>query len=283
MAIIDGRALAAKIRKNIKAEVAKMTRKPGLAVVLVGNDPASKIYTASKERTCREVGFYSKQIVLAANIAQKKLLNEIKRLNKDPKIDGILVQLPLPKRLDEKQVIEIIDPKKDVDCFHPINTGQLALIKEDVIPKDLLAPCTPKGTIKLIESTGQPIAGKKAVVVGRSNLTGKPTALLLLAKNATVTICHSQTLDLKKETSQADILVVAVGKPDLITADMVKKGAIVIDVGINRTEKGLVGDVDFEKVKNVAGFITPVPGGVGPMTIACLLENTLLLAKNKSN
>jgi len=278
--IIDGKAIASRIKDNIKNKVSRMDFKPGLAVILVGNDPASQIYVSAKEKACREVGFYSRKIVLPTNVGQKKLLDQIGKLNKNPKIHGILVQLPLPKGFDEDQAIKAISPEKDVDCFHPANMGKLALIKRIENLDHFLAPCTAKGVIRLIESMGKKIEGKKAVVVGRSNLSGKPSALLLLAKDATVTICHSQTPNLAKETRKADILVVAAGKPQIVKASMVKKGAVVIDVGTNRTEKGLVGDVDFEAVKKKAGFITPVPGGVGPMTIACLLENTLLLSLN---
>lgn len=277
--IIDGKALAQVIKENIKKKVARMAFKPGLAVILVGDNPASKIYVNAKEKACQKVGFYSQKIVFPSSISQKRLLKEINRLNQDKKIHGILIQLPLPKKFNEQEVIKAISPTKDVDCFHPLNVGKLALIKNEVDLDEFLAPCTPKGVIRLIESTKVDIEGKKAVIVGRSNLVGKPVSLLLLAKNATITICHSRTVDLERETNQADILIAAAGRPKLITAKMVKRGAIVIDVGINRTEKGLVGDVDFEKVKDIAGFITPVPGGVGPMTIACLLENTLLLAK----
>jgi len=208
------------------------------------------------------------------------LEEEIEKLNGDPQIHGILVQLPLPSGLDSKKIIKLIDPRKDVDCFHPVNVGELALIEKGADLDKLLMPCTPKGVIKLIQSTGIEIEGKKAVVIGRSSLVGKPAALLLLAKNATVTICHSRTKNLAEETKRADILVAAVGRPNMIGREMVKKGAVVIDVGINRTEEGLAGDVQFEAVKNKAGYLTPVPGGVGPMTIACLLENTLLLTKN---
>ena len=322
--IIDGKTLAKKIKEEIRQKVAKLGFQPGLAVVLVGEDPASKIYVKAKKRACQEVGFYSKKIVLPADISQKKLLQEIDKLNNDYKIHGILVQLPLSEGLDEEEVIQLIKPEKDVDCFHPVNVGKLALIKRINNLDSLLAPCTPKGVVKLIEcanslrstdskffssetrskklqsfhqvkgetlstkkknleqSPREFLEGKKAVIIGRSNLVGKPLALLLLAKNATVTICHSKTKDLKKETKSADILIAAVGRAGIITADMVKKGAIVVDVGINRVGKKIVGDVDFERVKDVAGFITPVPGGVGPMTIACLLENTLLLAAKKT-
>ena len=277
--LIEGKTLASQIKEKIRQKVKRLSFRPGLAVVLVGEDPASKIYVNSKEKACEEAGFYSKKIVLSADISQKKLLQEIKKLNNDDKVHGILVQLPLPEGFDEKQVIQSIKPEKDVDCFHPVNVGKLTLIKRNGDLDSLLAPCTPKGVVKLIESTGEKISGKKAVIVGRSNLVGKPLALLLLAENATVTVCHSKTKDLKKETKEADILVAATGKPGLIKKNMVKKGAVVIDVGINRVKGKLVGDVDFDQVKKIAGFITPVPGGVGPMTIACLLENTLLLAK----
>jgi len=280
MVIIDGKALAQKVKERVKQRMAKISIRPGLGMILLGDHPASKIYVFSKERACIDMGFYVKTVILPTSISQEKLFVEIKKLKRNSKIHGILVQLPLPPGFDGEKVIEAIGYKKDVDCIHPFNIGQsISLGKVDL--ENLLVSCTVKGVVRLIESTKQSIAGKKAVVVGRSNLVGKPMAMLLLAKNATVTICHSKTQDLKKETKQADILVVAVGQPNLITADMVKKGAIVIDVGINRVRKRIVGDVDFKKVKKVAGYITPVPGGVGPMTIACLLENTLLLAKRK--
>jgi len=277
--LIDGRALSKKIQEKITKEVASLKFRPGQAVVLVGEDPASQIYVKSKERACRAVGFYSEKIVLEKNIAQDKLLTVIKKLNKNPKIHGILVQLPLPKHLDEKIVIDNIDPKKDVDVFHPYNVGELCLKK--TLPKldDLLAPCTPKGVMRMLEEYKIDLEGKKAVVLGRSNLIGKPIALMLLAKNATVEICHSRTKNLAKTSAQADILIAAIGKANFVKKTMVKKGAVVIDVGINRSKQGLVGDVDFKEVEKIAGYITPVPGGVGPMTIACLLENTLLLAK----
>ncbi len=277
--IIDGLALANQIKKKIKAEVTLMKNKPGLAVILVGEDPASQIYVNSKEKDCQEVGFYSRKIILPANINEGKILKEINILNNDPKIHGILVQLPLPKQFNEEKIINAIKPEKDADCFQASNFGRVILAYEAVDLDKILVSCTPKGVIKLIESTGQVVAGKKAIVVGRSNIVGKPIASLLLKKDATVTVCHSKTKNLREETKRADILVACIGKPKFITVDMVKKGAIVIDVGINRTEKGLVGDVDFDNVKEMVGYITPVPGGVGPMTRACLLENTLLLAK----
>jgi methylenetetrahydrofolate dehydrogenase (NADP+) / methenyltetrahydrofolate cyclohydrolase len=277
--LIDGRALSKKIQEKVKKEVTSLNFKPGLAVLLVGNDPASQVYVASKEKACKQVGFYSEKIVLAKDITQDKLLAEIKKLNDNPKVHAILVQLPLPKHLDEKTVIDNIDPQKDVDVFHPYNVGELCLKKR--LPKlnNLLAPCTPKGVMRMLEEYKINLDGKKAVVIGRSNLVGKPIALMLLASNATVEICHSQTKNLAKTISQADIVIAAIGQANFLKKNMVKKGAIVIDVGINRTDKGLTGDVDFTEVEKIAGYITPVPGGVGPMTIASLLENTLLLAK----
>jgi len=279
--IIDGKGIAKQIREGIKNKVSGMKEKPGLAVVIVGEDPASKVYVSHKEKACERAGFYSRKIELPASISEDDLLKEIRTLNNDDKIHGILVQLPLPKGLDEKKVIKTISAEKDSDCFHAANVGKISLLERGYDLDKLLAPCTPKGIVRLIESTGVDIEGKHVVVVGRSNLVGKPIALLLLAKSATITICHSRTKDLAAETSGADILIAAVGRPKMITKEMVKKGAIVIDVGINRVGKKLVGDVDYENVKDVAGCITPVPGGVGPMTIACLLENTLLLANKK--
>lgn len=277
--LIDGKALSKKMQLQIKQEVANLKFKPGLAVVLVGEDPASQVYVSSKEKACQAVGFYSQKIVLDKNITQEKLLTVIKKLNKDPKIHGILVQLPLPKHLNEKVVIDNINPEKDVDVFHPYNVGELFLIKH--LPKldELLAPCTPKGIMRMLQEYKIDLAGKKVVVIGRSNLVGKPIALMLLASNATVEICHSQTHDLAKTCAQADIIIAAIGQANFVNKSMVKKGAVVIDVGINRSPEGLVGDVNFNEVKNIASYITPVPGGVGPMTIASLLENTLLLAK----
>lgn len=277
--LIDGKVLSKKIQLQIKQEVARLKFKPGLAVVLVGEDPASQVYVSSKEKACQAVGFYSQKIVLEKNITQEKLLTVIKKLNKDPKIHGILVQLPLPKHLNEKIVIDNINPAKDVDVFHPYNVGELFLMK--YLPKldELLAPCTPKGIMRMLQEYKIDVAGKKVVVIGRSNLVGKPIALMLLASNATVEICHSRTHDLEKTCAQADVIIAAIGQANFVNKSMVKKGAVVIDVGINRTKEGLVGDVNFKEVENIASYITPVPGGVGPMTIASLLENTLLLAK----
>lgn len=279
--IIDGQKEATKLKNELAKEVVKLKRKPGLAVVLVGDDPASQVYVNSKEKACLKAGFYSKKIVLPKKTTQAELRHQIELLNQDDQLDGILVQMPLPQHLDEHQAILAIDPAKDVDCFHPQNLGELLLQKQAVAMTDLLAACTPKGIMRLIATTGISLAGKQAVVVGRSHLVGKPVALLLLAEDATVQLCHSQTRDLAAMCRQADVLVAAVGVPKLIKAKMIKPGAVVIDVGINRTDKGLVGDVDFEEASAVAGFITPVPGGVGPMTIASLLENTLILAKRR--
>ncbi|MBN2423157.1 bifunctional methylenetetrahydrofolate dehydrogenase/methenyltetrahydrofolate cyclohydrolase FolD [Candidatus Woesearchaeota archaeon] len=267
--IINGKEIAEKIRQEIKAKADKLKKKPGLAVILVGDDPASQVYVRGKEKTCNELGFYSEIHRLDQNISEDELLNLVKGLNNNDKIHGILVQLPLPKHIDKNKVISLIKPIKDVDGLHPLNIGNLFTGHKAIIP------CTPKGIVKLIESTGEEIQGRNAVVVGRSNLVGKPVSVLLLNRNATVTICHSRTQDLKKHTQQADILVAAVGKPEFITADMIKQGAIVIDVGINRIDGKLIGDVDFENVKDKCSFITPVPGGVGPMTIAMLMENTI--------
>ena len=277
--LIDGRALSKQIQDKIKKEVGVLSFQPGLAVLLVGSDPASQVYVNSKEKACKKVGFYSEKIVLEKDITQDKLLAEIKKLNNNPKIHAILVQLPLPKHLDEKIIIDNIDPQKDVDVFHPYNVGELCLKKR--LPKldDLLAPCTPKGIMRMLEEYQIDVEGKKAVVIGRSNLVGKPIALMLLAKNATVEICHSRTENLAETSAQADIIIAAIGQANFLKKNMVKKGATVIDVGINRTDGGLTGDVDFTEVEKIAGHITPVPGGVGPMTIASLLENTLLLAK----
>lgn len=270
--IIDGKGIAKEIREDIKAQVEELKKEgkqPGLAVVLVGADPASATYVKFKERACKEVGMYSEVHKLPEETTEKELLELIDQLNNDDKIHGILVQLPLPDHIEEKKVIDRIGPEKDVDGFHPINVGELFTNTARFVA------CTPRGCIELIKRTGIDIEGKKAVVVGRSNIVGKPVAMLLLHENATVEVCHSRTKDLKRECLDADILVVAVGRPEMITGDMVKEGAVVIDVGINRVDGKLVGDVEFESAKERAGYITPVPGGVGPMTIAMLLQNTL--------
>ncbi len=267
--IIDGNKVAKSIIESIKNKVKSMKEKPGLALVMVGNNPASEVYVNFKEKDSKEAGFYCEKYNLDEKTSEMDLLNLVNRLNNNPKIHGILVQLPLPKHLDEKLVTDSILPHKDVDGFTALNLGNL------LSEKTILAPATARAVIKLIESTGIKIEGKNAVVVGRSNIVGKPVALMLLEKNATVTVCHSKTKDLAEYTGKADILVVAVGKQKLIKKEMIKEGAVVIDVGINRVGDKLIGDVDFENVKEVAGFITPVPGGVGPMTRAMLMENTL--------
>lgn len=276
--LLDGRKLAKKIKTEIKQKVQSWKQPPGLAVVLVGDNPASKIYVNHKEKACREVGFYSQKVVLPADTTQEELKEKLTELNNDARIHGILVQLPLPDHLDEQLVMEQIDPEKDVDVFHPYNVGQLYLLKKLPSLENLLAPCTPKGIMSLLAEAKISLTGKRAVILGRSNLVGKPLTQLLTASDATVTLCHSKTPDLETITSQADILVAAIGRANFVTAEMIKPGAVVIDVGINRTEGGLTGDVDFAAVEAKASYITPVPGGVGPMTIATLLQNTLLLA-----
>ena len=278
--IIDGKKVSAELREQIKNEAEEFFEKygarPGLAVIIVGDDPASKVYVNNKEKACAHVGYYSEVYRLPETTGMDELLALIDRLNNDEKINGILCQLPLPKHLDEEQVILKISPEKDVDAFHPMNTGKIMIGDYDFLP------CTPAGVMKLIESTGTDITGKECVVVGRSNIVGKPQSMLLLQKNGTVTVCHSKTRNLKEVTSRADILVVAIGKADFITADMIKEGAVVIDVGMNRKADGkLTGDVDFESVSKKASYITPVPGGVGPMTITMLLQNTLTAAKKQ--
>ena len=271
--IIDGKKTAAELREELKKKVAELRSThnavPGLTVILVGEDPASKIYVKNKEKFAKEVGMNSEVIRYPVNVEEKVVLNKIKELNKDKKISGILVQLPLPKHIDKRKVIEAILPDKDVDGFHPVNVGNLSSGYESNIP------CTPLGCYLLLKKTEKNLSGKHAVVIGRSNLNGKPMMQLLLKENCTVTITHSKTKDLKAECSRADIIIAAVGRPKLIKSDWVKKGAIVIDVGINKTDSGIVGDVDFDEVSKIARAITPVPGGVGPMTIACLLNNTV--------
>lgn len=273
MHIIDGKKTAAAIRQELKDQVAALTarhgRAPGLAVILVGGDPASQVYVRNKERACEDVGIISKGFRLPEDIPQAQLEDTIMYLNSDPAIDGLLLQLPLPKGLDSQRCLDLISPSKDVDGFHPVNMGRLAL----GLP--CLRSCTPAGIMALMERHGIEVAGKKAVVIGRSNIVGKPLALMLLQKNATVTVCHSRTQNIAEEVRSADIVLAAVGIPRFVTRDMVKPGAVVIDVGINRTELGLVGDCDFEGLRDVASAMTPVPGGVGPMTIAQLLVNTL--------
>ena len=274
--IMDGKAVSALVRREVKERAALLASKgvkPGLAVVLVGDDPASQVYVRQKEKACDEVGFASFMRYLPASTDERELLDLIDGLNSDPAVHGILVQLPLPKHIDKDRVAEAIRPEKDVDGFHPINVGRLTLGIET------MEPCTPKGIVYLLEHYGIDIEGKRAVVVGRSNIVGKPASILLLSRNATVTVCHSRTKDLAGVTRQADILVAATGKPKMINSSMVKGGAVVVDVGITRTQSGLIGDVDFDAVKEVASYITPVPGGIGPMTIAMLLLNALKAAE----
>ena len=278
--IIDGKAIAAQLRAEIAAETAALKEQgvtPGLAVILVGDDPASHTYVRNKQRACAVVGFYSEQIDLPADTDARTLLDTVATLNARPDIHGILCQLPLPAPLDEAAVIAAIDPAKDVDAFHCVNAGHILLSDYQFLP------CTPAGVMELLHRSGVEVAGKECVVVGRSNIVGKPMALLLLQANGTVTVCHSRTRDLAAACRRADVLVVAIGKAKFITADMVKPGAAVIDVGMDRDENGkLCGDVDFAAVEPVAGAITPVPGGVGPMTIAMLLRNTLTAAKRQN-
>jgi methylenetetrahydrofolate dehydrogenase (NADP+)/methenyltetrahydrofolate cyclohydrolase len=285
--IIDGKQVAESIRAELKEEVAKLKAKgivPGLAVVLVGEDPASVSYVTAKERTCEELGIYSDENRLPADTSQEELMALVRRLNGDPKINGILVQLPLPSHLNEAEVLMAIDPNKDVDGFHPTNVGKM------VVGEKSFLPCTPHGVIQLLLRSGVTLQGAHTVIVGRSNIVGKPLMNMLIQKNptgnATVTVCHTRTKDVGYHTRQADIVVAAAGRPNTITADMVREGVVVIDVGVNRIEDAtkksgfrLVGDVDFEAVKEKASFITPVPGGVGPMTISMLMYNTVESAK----
>ena len=275
--ILDGKTFSAECKENIRKEVEHLTsigHRPGMAVVLVGENPASQVYVRNKEKDCQECGIYSAMYTLPEDTSEADLLDLLEGLNEDDSVHGILVQLPLPKHIDSQKVIEAIEPIKDVDAFHPTNVGYLTA----GMPR--FAPCTPAGIVKLMEHYGIDPAGKHCVIVGRSNIVGKPMALLLLAKNGTVTVCHSGTKDLKEQTLQADILISAVGKVGLITADMVKEGAVVIDVAMNRNAEGkLCGDVDYPEVSKKASAITPVPGGVGPMTRVMLLENTLTACK----
>ena len=277
--IIDGKAISAQIRAEIKQQTEALYKetgvRPGLAVIIVGEDPASQVYVRNKKRACDEVGFYSESYELPENTTQDELNALIDRLNGDTNIHGILCQLPLPRHLDENQVILRIDPSKDVDAFHPYNVGKI------MIGDYSFLPCTPAGVMALLERSGIDVCGKECVVVGRSNIVGKPQAMLLLHKSGTVTVCHSKTKDLADVCRRADILVAAIGKADFFTGDMIKDGAVVIDVGMNRRTDGkLTGDVDFASVEPKASYITPVPGGVGPMTITMLMQNTLTSAKN---
>ncbi len=274
--LLDGRILSAQMEQSIKTRVEALAQKgcvPGLTVILVGDDPASQTYVSNKEKACARLGIRSRTLRMPKDISQETLEKAILEANEDPAVHGILVQLPLPKHLDESRALALILPQKDVDGFHDVNMGRLARGEECVVA------CTPKGALYMLKSAGIPLEGKEAVVVGRSNIVGKPMALLLLQENATVTICHSRTRDLAAQTRRADILVAAIGKPRFITADMVKPGAVVVDVGINRVDGKLCGDVDFDAVSQVASFITPVPGGVGKMTIAMLMDNTVSAAE----
>ncbi|HET7434483.1 MAG TPA: bifunctional 5,10-methylenetetrahydrofolate dehydrogenase/5,10-methenyltetrahydrofolate cyclohydrolase [Thermoanaerobaculia bacterium] len=292
--LIDGKAVAAAIEQEVVAAIAQLGFKPGLVAVRVGNDPASEIYVRNKAKKARELGLEGTELIFPETMSEADLLDEVDRLNRDETVDGILVQLPLPKQIDAQKVIDAIDPAKDVDGFHPLNVGKLHL------GRPTLAPCTPAGVIRLLDSTGQSIEGKHAVVIGRSDIVGKPMAALLLHRNATVTICHSRTRDLPSIAAQADILVAAIGRPLFVTDDFVKPGAIVIDVGMNRVgpefapqlahdadksrllaknDSVLLGDVDFTRAKEKASWITPVPGGVGPMTIIMLMRNTVTAAE----
>jgi len=280
MTLIDGKSLAKKIEEDIAKEVKELKTKgvvPGLAVILVGDDPASHTYVNMKEKSCKNVGFYSIVHKMPETISQEEIIETIKMMNENPRIDGILVQLPLPKHIDTTKILEVIEPKKDVDGFHPYNMGRV------VEGLDAFAPCTPIGVMEMFKEYNIELKGKDVCVVGASNIVGKPMAALLLNANATVTITHIYTKDLASHTKKADIVVVGVGVPKLIKADMIKEGAVVIDIGINRLESGkLVGDVDFENVSKKCSYITPVPGGVGPMTIAMLIKNTIKAAQKRS-
>ena len=279
--LLMGNEVSARIKAELKTEVENLKKEginPGLAVIIVGEDPASQVYVRNKERACEECGIYSEKYALPAETTQEELLKLIDELNNKSSISGILVQLPVPKHIDEKTIINAIAPNKDVDAFHPVNVGKIMVGNYDFVP------CTPAGVMELIKESGIDVSGKECVIVGRSNIVGKPQAMLLLHQNGTVTICHSKTKNLAEKTKNADILVAAVGIPNFIKGDMIKEGAVVIDVGINRlANKKLCGDVEFESAEKVAGAITPVPGGVGPMTIAMLMKNTVKAAiLNKS-
>ena len=278
--IIDGKLVSAAVKDRVAAEVKELNNKGisvCLAVILVGSDPASQVYVANKKKACEQLGIISKEYLLPETTTQDELLKLIKQLNADPTINGILCQLPLPKGLDEKVVIETIDPNKDVDAFHPVNVGRIMIGDYDFLP------CTPAGVMEMLKYYNIDISGKECVIIGRSNIVGKPMSMLLLHQNGTVTIAHSRTTNLAEVTKKADILVAAVGRANFVTADMVKEGAVVIDVGINRIDGKLYGDVDFDNVSKIASYITPVPGGVGPMTIATLMQNTLTAAKRQNN
>lgn len=278
--IIDGKIISASVKERVKAEVSALMEKGitvGLAVIIVGEDPASKVYVSNKKKACENLGIISEEYALPETTTNEELLALIEELNNKPSINGILCQLPLPRHLDEKLIINSIDPEKDVDAFHPFNVGKI------MIGDFYFLPCTPAGVMEMLKYENIEVEGKNCVVIGRSNIVGKPMNMLLLHQNGTVTVCHSKTKNLKEICRNADILVAAVGRPKFVTEDMVKKGAVVIDVGINRVDGKLCGDVDFENVKNKVSAITPVPGGVGPMTIAMLMQNTLTAAKKQNN
>ena len=278
--IIDGKVISASVKERVKAEGSALKEKGitvGLAVIIVGEDPASKVYVANKKKACENLGIISEEYALPETTTNEELLALIEELNNKPSINGILCQLPLPRHLDEKLIINSIDPEKDVDAFHPFNVGKI------MIGDFYFLPCTPAGVMEMLKYENIEVEGKNCVVIGRSNIVGKPMNMLLLHQNGTVTVCHSKTKNLKEICRNADILVAAVGRPKFVTEDMVKEGAVVIDVGINRVDGKLCGDVDFENVKNKASAITPVPGGVGPMTIAMLMQNTLTAAKKQNN
>jgi methylenetetrahydrofolate dehydrogenase (NADP+)/methenyltetrahydrofolate cyclohydrolase len=279
--ILDGKSLAAQVRAGVQQKVAQLAQRgirPGLAVILAGDDPASKVYVRNKVRACEETGVRSSLLEFPASVSENQLLDAVAGLNSDPAVHGILVQLPLPRYIDALRVLGAVSPAKDVDGFHDSNLGAL------LAGKPGLVPCTPAGVMRLLDHAQVPLAGRRAVVIGRSNIVGKPLALLLLQRDATVTICHSKTREIESIAREADILVAAIGRPKLVTAAMVKPGACVVDVGVNRLPDGtLAGDVDFQAAKNVAGWISPVPGGVGPMTIAMLLENCLYAAKENES
>ncbi len=279
--LIDGKVISAAVKDEVAKEVAELKSKgitPGLAVIIVGEDPASKVYVANKEKACEQLGMASFKYALPENTTEAELLELVNKLNKDPKVHGILCQLPLPHHLNEELIINTIIPEKDVDAFHPQNVGKIMIGNYDFLP------CTPAGVMEMLKYENIDITGKECVVIGRSNIVGKPMSMLLLHKNGTVTVCHSKTANLKEVCRRADILVAAVGRANFVTADMVKEGAVVIDVGINRLENGkLCGDVNFAEVEPKASYITPVPGGVGPMTIATLMKNTLTASKKQNN
>ncbi len=287
--IIDGKSVSQEIKSEVKLLTEKLKSEkgvtPGLAFILVGNDPASEVYVKNKSKACESLGYYSVTEKMPESVSEKDVLQKVDQFNRDERVHGILVQMPLPKHIDDCKVIQQIDPAKDVDALHPFNIGLYTETKSwgEIVDKRLLLPCTPYGMMVLLEKYGIDVSGKRAVVVGRSNLGGKPTAALLLSKNATVTIAHSRTKDLAGVCREADILVAVIGKPRFITREFIKPGAAVLDVGINRTEEGLVGDVDFEAAKEIAGWITPVPGGVGAMTISMLMKNTYLAATRTTN